>query len=197
MERKVLSLAEREQRFHVFVGDISKVALELPEVFPDDPPGQGGQKEGQGLQVQKSVPAFPDDELVGEFADEGPEELVLFPGDRGQPGQVAYYPGLVTAFDFGQKLGPDAVAEETPVEIRRVHAIRDAFGREPGAEVRTGDPEERPDDRTGLAVDDGGDPGQAGKARPAHQAHEDGLGLVGHRMTRRDLRRSDLGCGPP
>ena len=82
------------------------------------------------------------------------------------------------------------------VAVGRVLPEREALGREPGAEVRPGETEERPDDRARLPGGDRGDAGQSQEPRPAHQAHEDGLGLIGHGVAGGDLGRTRR-CGGP
>ena len=159
-------------------------------------PGQGGEKRRQGLQVEGDVAAPPQDELVGELADEAVEELLVLPGHRRQPGQVDDDLRLVAALELRQEPGPDAVAEEPEVAVGRVLPEREAFGREPGAEVRPGEAEERPDDRARLPGGDRGDAGQSQEPRPAHQAHEDGLGLIGHGVAGGDLGRARRRGGP-
>ncbi len=196
-ERDLLALAEREQRGDIIVRDVPEAAGGLAEEFPGDAPGQGGDDEGQGLQIQKDVPPVAEDELVGELADETVEQLVVLAHDAGQPRQVGDDLRLVATGKLRQELGPDAVAEETEVAVRRVLPEMQALGIEPGAEVRAGDSEKRPNDRAGLAGDDRRDPGQPGQARPPHQSHDNGFGLVGHRVAGGDLGRPGRRRGPP
>ena len=50
--RQLLAFAERQERFHVVVGDVPEAPGDLAQEFAGDAPGQGGQEEGQGLEVQ-------------------------------------------------------------------------------------------------------------------------------------------------
>ena len=196
-DRQLLAFAEPQEGGHVVVRDVAEAAGDLAEEFPGHAPGQRGQEEGQGLQVQLDGPAPAQDELVEELADEAVEELVVLAHDAGQAGQVGDDLRLVATGQLRQELGPDAIAQETAVAVRSVLAERPALRLEPGPQVRPGQAEQGPDDRAGRAGDQGRDPGQPGEARATHQAHEDGFGLVGHRVAGGDLGRSPGRRGPP
>jgi hypothetical protein len=210
-EPEFLALAERQERGHIIVRDVPEAPGDLPEEFPGHAPGQGRQKERQGLQVELDPvvadnPAVADDpvvadatakdEFVGQLADEAVEELLVLPHDAGQPGQVGYDLRFVRADHLRQEPGPDAVAQEPAVTVGGVLAERQAPGVEPGPEVLAGDPQERPDHRAGGAGDNGRDPGQPRQPRPSHEAHEHGLGLIGHGMAGGDLGRPAVRGGP-